>query len=197
MFEIKCPKCRVDIKGMAGDYIRWRSDRRECPACKGQLVISNSVVCFGLCGFLLGVLIGSSNFWVFGNEWGRIVTMVFICWAIMPVIVRIVGRWRVLPEDYSDSAGMKWWANVAYISGWVVAIALGITYSSAGLYWKYLRELSTTGSAADVERVEIWFAAMRVYLLGGFVIILAAVAVNIFALIMKRRTAGESKKVKF
>lgn len=196
MFKIKCPKCQVGIKGMARDYIQWRSDRRECPCCKTQLVISNGAVCFGLCGFLFGVLIGGSNFWVFGNEWVRLATVILICWAIMPIIVRIVGRWRVLPGDCADSAGVRWWSNVAYISGWVIAIALGITCSSAALYWKYLRDLSTTDPTVDVERVESWFAAMRVYLLGGFGIILAAVVVNIFALMMRRRTAGESKKVK-
>lgn len=121
MLEIKCPKCEAIIKNLVSDYLQWRSDTRKCPHCGTRLEISNSIFCFGLCGLIFGVVIGSSHYWDFGNEWLRLVIAVLICWAVMPVIIRIIGRWHVLSDEQKIS-------RVVPVSILALAIVFGITY---------------------------------------------------------------------
>lgn len=128
MFEVKCPECKVNIKGLVRDYIQWRSDRRICPHCGVRLEISNAIFCFGLCGLIFGALVGSSHYWGLGNEWLRLVTAVLICWAVMPIIVRTVGRWHVLADRQKSTVGIRKLSRLVPVSLSALAIVFGITY---------------------------------------------------------------------
>jgi phage shock protein PspC (stress-responsive transcriptional regulator) len=128
MFEIKCPECKANTKGLLRDYLQWRSDKRKCPSCGAQLEISNAILCFGLCGLIFGVLIGSSHYWDFGNGWIRLVTAILICWIILPIIVRTIGRWNVLPCEQKNATGMRKLLRLVPISLLSLAIVFGITY---------------------------------------------------------------------
>jgi hypothetical protein len=138
MFEIKCPKCEANIKGLLWDYVQWRSDRRKCPGCGAQLEISNPIFCCGLCGLIFGIIIGSSHYWNFGNacppclrrEWIRLVIAILICWMALPIIVRTTGRWQALPSNQTIAIRLKKWSQIIPISLAALAIALSITYST-------------------------------------------------------------------
>ena len=129
MFEIKCLECKANIKGLLRDYLQWRSDRRKCPHCGVQLEISNAIFCFGLCGLIFGIIVGSSHYWAFGNEWHRLVIAVLICWMVLPIIVRAFGRWRALPSEQQAEAGIRKWTRLIPVSILALAIAFGITYT--------------------------------------------------------------------
>jgi len=128
MFEIECPECKAKTGDIVRDYLQWRSDRRKCPFCAVQLETSNAIFCFGLCGLIFGALVGSSHYWGFGKEWLRLVTVVLICWAIMPIIVRAVTRWRAVPSEQGSLEKMGSCARVVPVSLSALAIAFGITY---------------------------------------------------------------------
>jgi len=128
MFEIKCPKCGANIKSILRDYVQWRSDRRKCPRCGAQLEISNAILCFGLCGLIFGIIIGGSHHLSFGNEWLRLAIAVLVCWMVLPIIVRAVGRWHILPEGQKSTVGIRKWSRLVPVSILVLAIAFGITY---------------------------------------------------------------------
>jgi len=128
MLEIQCPECEVKIKGLLRDYLQWRSDRRICPHCGAQLEISNAIFCFGLCGLIFGALVGSSHYWGLGNEWLSLVTAVLICWMVLPIIVRAVGRWQVLSSEQGGSIKKRNWSRIVLVSLSALAIAFGITY---------------------------------------------------------------------
>jgi len=130
MLEIKCPECKANIKGIMSDYLQWRSDRRICPHCGVQLEISNPIFCFGLCGLIFGVLVGSSYHWGFGNEWFRLVIAVLICWIVLPIIVRAVGRWQVLSSEQINANKIQKWSRFIPASLLALAIAFTITYCS-------------------------------------------------------------------
>jgi len=140
MFEIKCPECKVSTKGLLRDYVQWRSDRRICPRCGVQLEISNAIFCFGLCGLIFGILVGSSHYWGFGNQWLRLVTAVLICWMVLPVIVRVVGRWQVLSSEQGGSIKKRSWLRIVPVSLSALAIVFGITYCVVHLaFWALVR----------------------------------------------------------
>ncbi len=136
MFEIKCPECKTNTKGLIRDYLQWRSDRRKCLHCGAQLEISNAVLCFGLCGLIFGIIVGSSHYWAFCNacppfvwrEWLRLVIAVLICWMVLPIVVRAVGRWRVLSSEQKAGAGIRKLSRLVPVSILALAIAFGIIY---------------------------------------------------------------------
>jgi hypothetical protein len=128
MFEIKCSKCKLNTKGLLWDYLQWRSDRRICPRCGIQLEISNPILCFGLCGLIFGIIIGSSHYWDFGNEWLRLAVAVLTCWMVLPIIVRVNGIWRAVASEQKTAAGIRKWTRFVPVSLLALAIAFGITY---------------------------------------------------------------------
>jgi len=136
MFEIKCPECGANIKGLIRDYLQWRSDRRKCPHCRVWLEISNAVFCFGLCGLIFGIIVGSSHYWAFSNacqpfvwqEWLRLVIAVLICWMVLPIVVRAVGRWHILADRPKSAVGIRKLSRFVPVSILALAIAFGITY---------------------------------------------------------------------
>jgi phage FluMu protein Com len=130
MFEIKCPECKTNIKGLLREYFQWRSDRQKCPHCGAQLEVSNPILCFGLCGLIFGILIGSSHHWGFGNEWLRLVIAVLACWIVLPIIVRAGGRWHILVDRPKSAVGIRKLSWLVPVSLLVLAIVFGITYIS-------------------------------------------------------------------
>jgi hypothetical protein len=136
MLEIKCPKCRANIKGLMWDYVQWRSDRRKCPHCGAQLEISNAILCFGLSGLIFGIVIGGSHHLSFGNacppfvwrEWLRLIIAVLVCWIVLPIIVRVVGRWHILAEGQKSTVGIRKMSHLVPVSTLVLAIVFAITY---------------------------------------------------------------------
>jgi len=128
MFEIKCPKCKTNIKGLIHDYLQWRSDRRICPRCGVQLEVSNPIFCFGLCGLIFGIIIGSSHYWAFGNKWLRLAIAVLICWMVFPIIVRANGSWRAVAGEQKAGAVIRKWSRFVPVSILALAIVFAITY---------------------------------------------------------------------
>jgi hypothetical protein len=128
MFEIKCPECKVNIKSILPDYVQWRSDRRKCPSCGVRLEVSNPILCFGLCGLIFGIIIGSSHYWAFGNKWLRLVIAVLICWLVLPIVVRANGSWRAVASEQKAGAGIQKWSRFVPVSILALAIVFGITY---------------------------------------------------------------------
>ncbi len=64
----------------------------------------------------------------FGNEWLRLAIAVLVCWMVLPIIVRAVGRWHILPEGQKSTVGIRKWSRLVPVSILVLAIAFGITY---------------------------------------------------------------------
>lgn len=130
MFEIKCPECKANIKGLLRDYLKWRSDRRKCPHCGVQLHISNVIFCFGLCGLIFGVVIGSLYYLVFDRKWIRLLIAIalLICWIVLPIIVRTTGRWQASSIEQTGSSKIKKWTRFIPVSLLALAIAFTITY---------------------------------------------------------------------
>lgn len=191
MLEIKCPGCEGEIGGLAGDYMRWRSDRRRCPNCGAGLEISNGFVCFGLCGLIFGAVLVSSHLWGLGWLWLRLATVVVLCWALLPVIVRLVGRWRIAHSGSEASIRARKWAGIAHISRWVLIISVIVTCVSVVLEYRALIE-EALNIESDLYATEHFLAAVKWGSLIGFGIAVIALIVNVFALIMRKKAlAGE------
>ena len=195
MLEIECPKCEVKIGGLAGDYIQWRSDRRKCPHCGAGLEISNGFVCFGLCGLIFGAVLVSSHLWGLELRWLRLAMVVVVCWAILPIIVRLVGRWRVAPCGRETAIKVRKWAGVAHISRWVFVISVIVTSVSVVLEYRSLLE-EAVDIGSDLYATENFLAAVKWGSLIGFGIAGIALIVNVFALIMRRKTLTADEQSK-
>jgi len=195
MLEIECPKCEGRIGGLAGDYMRWRSDRRKCPHCGAGLEISNGFVCFGLCGLIFGAVLVISHLWGFEWLWLRLATVVVLCWALLPIIVRLVGRWRIAPFVGEASIRARKWAGVAHISRWVLIISVIVTSVSVVLEYRALIE-EALNIESDLYATENFLAAVKWGSLIGFGIAGIALIVNVFALIMRRKTLAADEQSK-
>ena len=187
MFEIKCPKCDGEIGGLARDYIRWRSDRRRCPNCGSGLEISNGFVCFGVCGLIFGAVLVSSHLWGIEGLWVRLAIVVAICWGILPIIVRAVGRWRIAPFGSEAAMKAQKWAGVAHISRWVLIISVIVTSVSVLLEYRALLK-EAVDAGGDLYATENFLAAVKWGSLIGFGIAGVALIVNVIALIMRKKT---------
>ena len=192
MLEIKCPKCQAPVGGWRGDYIQWRSDRRRCPNCGALLEISNGIICFGLCGIIFGALFASSNYWPFARPIS-LVLVVVLCWAIMPIIVRALGRWRVSTSGTSVSMKARKWSGVAHISGWIFAVAVIATFVIFGLQYKDLLA-EAVDVDSDLYSTENFLASVKSATLVGLGIAAVALAVNLFALAMRKRARLAEKQ---
>lgn len=186
MFGIECPRCRDKIGGLAGDYIRWRSDRRKCSYCGSGLEISNGFVCFGVCGLMFGAVLASSHLWGIERLWLRLTIVVAVCWGILPIIVRAVGRWRIAPFDSEGAMKAQKWAGVAHISRWVLIISVIVTSVSVLLEYRALLE-EAVDAGGDLYATENFLAAVKWGSLIGFGTAGAALIVNIIASIMRKR----------
>jgi len=124
MLEIKCPNCDAKIKGMVRDYLQWRSDRRIRPHCGVELEISDATLCFSLSGLVFGFVVGSSYYWSFGNKLLSLVAAPLICWIVLPIVVRAIGR----RHDLTGGQKGAIWSRVVPVSLSALAIAFGITY---------------------------------------------------------------------
>ncbi|UCE98863.1 MAG: hypothetical protein JSV82_06655 [Planctomycetota bacterium] len=188
MFEIECPKCEVKIGRLAGDYIQWRSDRRRCPHCGAGIEISNGFVCFGLCGLIFGAVLASSHLWGFRLLWLRLAIVVVVCWAILPVIVRVVGRWRVASVGAEAAMRASKWGVVAHISRWVLIIS--VIFTSVSVLLEYRALIAEAGDIeSDLNATEDFLAAVKWVSLTGFGIAFIALIVNVIALIMRKKTS--------
>ena len=192
MLEIKCPKCQALFGGWLADYIQWRSDRRKCPNCGAQLEISNGLICFGLCGLMFAALFASSNYWPCARPIS-LVLVVVLCWAIIPIIVRVLGRWRVSTTGTLLSMKARRWSGVAHISGWVFAVAVLATFVIFGLQYKDLLA-QAADMDSDLYSTEGFLASVKLATLVGLGIAAVALAVNLFALAMRRRARLAEKQ---
>jgi len=193
MLEVKCPKCEAKTGGLAGDYIQWRSDRRRCPNCGAELEISNGIFCFGFCALIFGLLLVLSSMWGFEHVWLRLVVLVLLCWAIMPIVVRIFGRWRVISGVGGAFSKARKWAGVAHISRWVFSVAFVVTGVSMGLQYRaFLLGLGDVESG--VYATEEYLSAVKLGLAAGLGITGIAFFVYIFALIMQKRAVTSNRE---
>jgi len=193
MFVIKCPKCEESIKDLAADYVQWRSDRRKCPSCGARLALSNPFLCYGLCSVIFAVLLVSLSYWNFGSIWLRMVIVVLLCWVFIPIVIRIFGRWQVLPYGVGESMKLQRWTMVVYISGLFLAIAVFVTFISFGLqYRNLLREAVDTESGSYTT--ENFLDAVKSGTLVAFGIAVIALTVYIFALVMRKRARIAQKQ---
>ena len=136
MLEIRCPKCDGGIKGLAGDYISWRSDRRRCPKCGSELSLSNSFICYGLCALIFGGLFTGLmlKFAGRGLMWLGLIGAIVVLWLILPVVVRLLGRWRTVDGMVFKQA--RGWLMVVKVSRIVLLAAVAVAFVSLVLQYR-------------------------------------------------------------
>jgi hypothetical protein len=202
MLEIRCPRCEAQISGLLCDYIRWRSDRRKCPSCGVGLEISNGLVCFGLCGLIFAItfiLVGSlfvsaMNLGI-GKIWVGLVVAMVLCWGLMPIIVRLLGRWRVSRYGSAASVSASKWSGIAHISRWVFIVAVLGTGIIVVLRYRGLFQ-DVSRAESGLYATEDFLAAVGLTAVVGFGIAGVAVIVYLFALFMRRKARMAEKQEK-
>lgn len=198
MLEIRCPGCEAQTGGLLRDYVRWRSDRRKCPSCGAELEISNGLVCFGVCSlasacaFVAFLLVGAACLGVGGIGAGSLVAIVF-CWALMPIVVRGLGRWRISPGGGVASVRARRWSGIAHVSRWVFIVAVVVTGIIIGLRYRGLLQ-DVGGPESDLYATEDFLGAVGLTAVVGFGIAGVALIIYIFALIMGKKARLTEKQ---
>lgn len=185
----RCPQCKtnISIRWWPGNFRQWRSGKQKCPSCGAWFELSNPLLFGGFCGALGAGLIASSRHWNFDNEWLRMVTVVFLCWAIMSVTLRLVGRWRVLADGLKESIRVQRWSRVISISSSVSVIIIIITSINLRLQVRRLMAvLSTAEPEVVMDAAEHFPAIIRLSWI-GFAIAGLALAVTIIASMMRNK----------
>jgi len=62
------------------------------------------------------------------DEHKGLVTAVLICWAIMPIAARTVGRWHIWADRQKNAVVIRNLSLLVPVSILVLAIVFGITY---------------------------------------------------------------------
>ncbi len=202
MLEIRCPRCERQIGGLLRDYVRLRSDRRKCPGCGVELEISNGFVCFGLCGLvfaiafvLMGPLFVSATDLDTGRIWVGLIVAMLLCWGLMPVIVRTLGRWRVSRYGSVASVRARKWSGIAHISRWIFIV--GVLVTGIIIVLRYRGLFGDVSSAeSGLYATEDFLAAVGLTAVVGFGIAGAAFIFYVFALIMKKKARLAEKQEK-
>lgn len=193
MLEIRCPKCDGEIKGLAGDYISWRSDRRRCPSCGTELALSNSFICYGLCALIFGGLFTGLmlRFAGRGLMWLGLIGVIIVLWLMLPVVVRLLGRWHVV--DDAISYRVKRWSMVVKVSRIVLFAAVAVTFISFGLQYKDLLEQARDMDSRSYS-AEGFFCLFKFGTIVSFVVAAVAFVTHSFALLMRRSAFAAQKQ---
>ena len=193
MLEIRCPKCDGDIEGFAGDYISWRSDRRRCPKCGTELALSNSFICYGLCALIFGGLFTGLmlNFAGRGLMWFGLGGAIVILWVILPVVVRLLGRWRTVDDARVDKA--SGWLMVVKVSRIVLLAAVAVAFVSLVLQYRHVLDAGWDLDSESYSRegVRIIITPATVISGGAAVVVFC---VYIFARVMRWKTSISAKQ---
>ncbi len=200
MLEIRCPRCEARMGGLLRDCLQWRSDRRKCPNCGAEFEISNGFVCFGLCSLIftsmfVTFLLASATYLGIGGAWAGGLTAIVLCWALMPIIVRVLGRWRISSEGSAASVGARKWSWIAHISRWVFIVAVLVTGIIVVLRYRGLLQ-DVSGAESGLYATEDFLAAVGLTAVVGFGIAGAALIFYLFALIMRRKARLAEKQEK-
>lgn len=200
MLEIGCPKCEVRMGGLLRDYLQWRSDRRKCPSCGAELEISNGFVCFGLCSLIsasafVAFLLVSATYLGIGGVWAGGLTAIVLCWGLMPIIVRVFGRWRISSGGSVASVRARRWSGIAHISRWVFIVAVLVTGIIVVLRYRGLLQ-DVSGAESGLYVTEDFLAAIGLTAAVGFGIAGAALIFYLIALFMRRKARLAEKQEK-
>ena len=138
MFGIECPRCKSAIGLGLTDLLQQRVERRDCPSCKVEIELSNSVVFFGLNMLLFGGLMMLLGYWGLQSEWFKMIIVGPLCWLTAPVIVQLVGKWEVCSYKTKDAVNARKWSRAGSISGWIFGGGVAVTCVSLGVYYAAL-----------------------------------------------------------
>jgi hypothetical protein len=188
MFDIGCPQCKSLIGLELTDFFQQRIERRDCPNCGAGLELANSALFFVLNGLIFGGLMMTLGYRGLQNQWLKVIITAPLCWLLAPVIVQIVGRWRVRSYDAKDTVNALRWARTGCISGWVFGSAVAMAAISLAAH---LRELvfdltdsittGDLGAGGGPDALEKLASGLKFHVLGGISVALVALAITIIA----------------
>ena len=196
MFKVKCPKCGFRIGGFWADYVSWRSDQRKCPNCGTALKLkfSSRLLCYLILAAIFVVVLVVSMNWG-GFLWQlRLVAAFLVFWAVIPVVFRALGRWKIF-EPRQMGKGAWFWTVVMWGSLAVTAVSMCMAVVSIGrVYIEFIRQAGSLESGSGPGEGEGIFSFVPVEALVSFGVAFTALSVNFFARIMQRRTLIEGKQ---
>lgn len=188
MFEIECPQCESAIGFGLADFFQQRVEQRDCQNCGAALELRNAGLFFVLNGMMFAGLIAMLGYWGFQREWIKVIIVVPVCWLTAPVLVQLVGQWRVRSGRGRDTIRAQRWSRVGSISGWIFGTAVALTAISYAMYFRKF-VFSDIGEKA----IEEFSFALKYRVLAGVGISIVALAVTIIAWVIKRRLSESAE----
>jgi hypothetical protein len=196
MFKIKCPKCGFRIGGFLADYVSWRSDQRKCPSCGTGLKLKflSRLLCYLILAAIFVVVLAVLMNWGVFLWQLRLVLAFLVFWAVIPVVFRALGRWKTF-ELRQMGTGAWFWTVVMWGSLAVLAVSMCMVVVSIGrVYIEFIRQAGSLESGSGPGDGEGIFSFVPVEALVSFGVAFAALFVNFFARIMRRRALLEGKQ---
>jgi hypothetical protein len=128
--------------------------------------------------------------------WAGSLAAIVLCWGLMPVIVRVLGRWQISSGGSAASIRARRWSGIAHISRWVFIVAVLVTGIIVVLRYRGLF-LDASSAESGLYVTENFLAAVGLTAVVGFGIAGVALIVYIFALSMrwKARLAEKQEKL--
>jgi len=197
MLKIKCPKCGMLIGGIFVDYILLRSDRRKCPGCGSWMKLE--FFSRLLCGFVLAAIFAAVLIFLMstaeGLWWLNLLIAFVVLWGLNPVLVRVLGRWKVF-ERVEMGVKARIWTVIIRGSLLILAISLCIgIFRFARAYAEYLQGVFDLEGGSDAGGREGRFSFVPVESLVSFGVAFVALLVNFFArMIQQRVLLGEKQQ---
>lgn len=196
MFEIECPQCKSPIGFGLTDFFQQRIEKRECPSCGVGLELSNPALFFVFNGLIFGGLVMVLGCWGLQSEWLKVIIVAPLCWLIAPVIVQILGRWRVCSYEPEDTINARRWSRAGCISGWIFGGAVAMTAITLALH---LREFVFSANdfvmGGDSDGFEKFEFGLKFHVLPGIAVAVIALAVTIVARLKTKRLRGVDEEL--
>ena len=139
-------------------------------------------------------MVTGTRYWGFGNEWTRLAIAVPPGWLIMFAIVRLVGRWQIVPSGLKDSVGVRKWSRVVSTSSWAGAIAAIIV--TVNLHLQVRNLVATLGGSWKSLQWDPVQVLRRIIVQSGigFAIVGILFVVAISASVMKNRARAAERQ---
>jgi hypothetical protein len=140
-------------------------------------------------------LLVSAAYLGIGGIWAGSLTAIVLCWGLMPVIVRGLGRWRISSGSSAASIRARRWSGIAHISRWVFIAAVLVTGIIIVLRYRGLLQ-DVSGTESGLYVTEDFLATVGLTAVAGFGIAAAALIFYLFALFMRRKARMAEKQEK-
>lgn len=188
MFNIECPRCETLIGLGLADFFQQRIEKRECPDCGAGLELCNAALFFVFNGLMFGGLMMLLSYWGFHKEWAKVIMVGPLCWVTAPVLVRIIGRWRICPYGVKDAISAGRWARVGSISGWIFGSAVAWTSIIFALHYRdFLLRLDDFAAVGGSDTVENFSYGLKFHVYPGLAVAFVALTVTIVTWVMRMR----------